>query len=143
MPRSRLRGRCGDRSRRPSRYRDRAASRGISSVVAWLGVPFFQEGILVWVSVKPGPARGAERTVQVMLGESFATKIYAAGRQIESAGKTKAAPWGLPFGRCSTLKLMAEREGFEPSRELAPPTRLAGECLQPLGHLSGHCRPRL
>src|SRR2546423_4528601 len=30
----------------------------------------------------------------------------------------------------------AEREGFEPSRELAPPTRLAGECLQPLGHLS-------
>jgi glutathione S-transferase len=31
----------------------------------------------------------------------------------------------------------AEREGFEPSRELAPPTRLAGECLQPLGHLSG------
>ncbi len=33
---------------------------------------------------------------------------------------------------------LAEREGFEPSRELAPPTRLAGECLQPLGHLSGH-----
>ena len=31
----------------------------------------------------------------------------------------------------------AEREGFEPARELAPPTRLAGECLQPLGHLSG------
>src|SRR3954467_11105642 len=31
----------------------------------------------------------------------------------------------------------AEREGFEPSRELTPPTRLAGECLQPLGHLSG------
>jgi D-serine deaminase-like pyridoxal phosphate-dependent protein len=32
---------------------------------------------------------------------------------------------------------LTEREGFEPSRELAPPTRLAGECLQPLGHLSG------
>ena len=31
----------------------------------------------------------------------------------------------------------AERAGFEPARELAPPTRLAGECLQPLGHLSG------
>src|SRR5919198_4497272 len=29
-----------------------------------------------------------------------------------------------------------ERAGFEPARELAPPTRLAGECLQPLGHLS-------
>ncbi len=38
---------------------------------------------------------------------------------------------------CSVL-VLAEREGFEPSRELAPPTRLAGECLQPLGHLSGY-----
>ena len=37
----------------------------------------------------------------------------------------------------ATSGLRAEREGFEPSRELAPPTRLAGECLQPLGHLSG------
>jgi site-specific DNA recombinase len=41
------------------------------------------------------------------------------------------------FGRVSNKSLLAEREGFEPSRELAPPTRLAGECLQPLGHLSG------
>ncbi len=40
-------------------------------------------------------------------------------------------------GRGSKKELLAEREGFEPSRELAPPTRLAGECLQPLGHLSG------
>jgi hypothetical protein len=32
-----------------------------------------------------------------------------------------------------------EREGFEPSMEFDPHTRLAGECLQPLGHLS----PRL
>ena len=40
-------------------------------------------------------------------------------------------------GRGSNMELLAEREGFEPSRELAPPTRLAGECLQPLGHLSG------
>src|SRR5437868_13446130 len=30
----------------------------------------------------------------------------------------------------------AERAGFEPAMELAPHTRLAGECLQPLGHLS-------
>src|SRR5215213_6389205 len=30
-----------------------------------------------------------------------------------------------------------ERAGFEPAREREPPTRLAGECLQPLGHLSG------
>ena len=32
----------------------------------------------------------------------------------------------------------AEREGFEPSIEREPDTRLAGECLQPLGHLSRH-----
>ena len=31
---------------------------------------------------------------------------------------------------------MAERVGFEPTRGFNPPTRLAGECLQPLGHLS-------
>ncbi len=29
-----------------------------------------------------------------------------------------------------------ERAGFEPAKELSPLTRLAGECLQPLGHLS-------
>jgi hypothetical protein len=34
---------------------------------------------------------------------------------------------------------MAEREGFEPSMEFNPHTRLAGECLQPLGHLSRDC----
>ena len=32
---------------------------------------------------------------------------------------------------------MAEREGFEPSVGVSPHTRLAGEHLQPLGHLSG------
>src|SRR4051794_21368127 len=31
----------------------------------------------------------------------------------------------------------AERAGFEPAMEREPHTRLAGECLQPLGHLSG------
>ncbi len=31
---------------------------------------------------------------------------------------------------------MAEREGFEPSVEYNPHTRLAGGCLRPLGHLS-------
>jgi hypothetical protein len=30
-----------------------------------------------------------------------------------------------------------ERAGFEPAIEVSPHTRLAGECLQPLGHLSG------
>ena len=31
---------------------------------------------------------------------------------------------------------MAEREGFEPSMGVKPHTPLAGERLQPLGHLS-------
>ncbi len=35
---------------------------------------------------------------------------------------------------------MAEREGFEPSRPVSQPTRLAGERLQPLGHLSARER---
>jgi site-specific DNA recombinase len=33
---------------------------------------------------------------------------------------------------------MAERAGFEPAMEFNPHTRLAGECLQPLGHLSSN-----
>ena len=35
---------------------------------------------------------------------------------------------------------MAEREGFEPSVEVSPHTRLAGEHLRPLGHLSSRRR---
>ncbi len=34
------------------------------------------------------------------------------------------------------FSMMAEREGFEPSKENNPLTRLAGERLRPLGHLS-------
>ncbi len=58
----------------------------------------------------------------------------------------------LSYGRAPTKIIpkttcsMAERAGFEPARELAPPTRLAGGCLRPLGHLSATayilpCRP--
>jgi hypothetical protein len=36
----------------------------------------------------------------------------------------------------SIYEQMAERAGFEPAMEFNPHTRLAGECLQPLGHLS-------
>jgi hypothetical protein len=39
-------------------------------------------------------------------------------------------------GPCSHFDKMAERAGFEPAMEREPHTRLAGECLQPLGHLS-------
>jgi hypothetical protein len=40
------------------------------------------------------------------------------------------------WGRGSQSMQMAERAGFEPAMEFNPHTRLAGECLQPLGHLS-------
>jgi hypothetical protein len=40
------------------------------------------------------------------------------------------------WGRGSYIEQMAERAGFEPAMEFDPHTRLAGECLQPLGHLS-------
>ena len=48
-------------------------------------------------------------------------------------------------GRGSYFEQMAERAGFEPAMEFNPHTRLAGECLQPLGHLSlgslgGQCK---
>ena len=36
----------------------------------------------------------------------------------------------------SIYEVLAERAGFEPAMEFDPHTRLAGECLQPLGHLS-------
>jgi hypothetical protein len=38
---------------------------------------------------------------------------------------------------------LAEREGFEPSEEVSPLTRLAGEHLRPLGHLSGEAKRKI
>ena len=34
------------------------------------------------------------------------------------------------------MTIMAEKEGFEPSRQLSHPTPLAGEPLRPLGYFS-------
>ena len=41
-----------------------------------------------------------------------------------------------PGALCSWAFSATERAGFEPAMEFDPHTRLAGECLQPLGHLS-------
>ena len=49
----------------------------------------------------------------------------------------KKTPTPVFRGRGSDKNKMAERAGFEPAMEISPHTRLAGECLQPLGHLSG------
>ena len=42
----------------------------------------------------------------------------------------------LSYGRMGVVQCRAERAGFEPAMGVEPHTRLAGECLQPLGHLS-------
>jgi hypothetical protein len=50
----------------------------------------------------------------------------------------------FPRTDISIYEQLAERAGFEPAMEFNPHTRLAGECLQPLGHLSlgsdGQCK---
>jgi site-specific DNA recombinase len=82
----------------------------------------------------------------VLLADGFAEDVLAEVVQIGSLSAQKEDGPGGPssetnapnFETGSNFEVLAEREGFEPSRELAPPTRLAGECLQPLGHLSGH-----
>src|SRR6185436_2409526 len=50
-----------------------------------------------------------------------------------------------PVGRCPRCRdhlrarRLAERRGFEPPDQFYPINRLAGGCLQPLGHLSNTC----
>jgi hypothetical protein len=58
---------------------------------------------------------------------------------VQAATPTNAegGPYEPPSdARCSIFVKLAERAGFEPAMEFNPHTRLAGECLQPLGHLS-------
>ena len=60
---------------------------------------------------------------------------------IRTTGRNKAAPVicrNLVYHKAGLH--LAEREGFEPSRPVSQPTRLAGERLQPLGHLSARGR---
>jgi site-specific DNA recombinase len=70
-----------------------------------------------------------------------AEKAPQNGQKRPKAGKNKDfGPKNDPDpdfrGRGSYIEQMAERAGFEPAMEFNPHTRLAGECLQPLGHLS-------
>ena len=53
-------------------------------------------------------------------------------------GNSGVVIWGPILSAPATSSTPgAERAGFEPAKECEPLTRLAGECLQPLGHLSG------
>jgi site-specific DNA recombinase len=86
---------------------------------------------------------GAELTepYAVLLADDLVPGVLAEAEAIAASESSKDDPEGPSSADVSYFVKMAEREGFEPSRELAPPTRLAGECLQPLGHLSGHPTP--
>src|ERR1044072_4139552 len=57
-------------------------------------------------------------------------------RRIRHGGSKRKRARAFVFGGGFHKSLRAEREGFEPSRGLAPPTRFAGESLEPLGPLS-------
>ncbi len=60
-----------------------------------------------------------------------------AGNKTEAPTKNRAGSADeRSAGPVSIYEQMAERAGFEPAMEFNPHTRLAGECLQPLGHLS-------
>ncbi len=79
----------------------------------------------------------ADDLVPGVLAEVEAITATAAAEQdAKKASESQiASPKPLAAG-CSYFDVMAERAGFEPAMEFNPHTRLAGECLQPLGHLS-------
>jgi hypothetical protein len=88
---------------------------------------------------------GAELTepYALLLSDGLAEGVMAEVEAILArAADEKRAPESQsaalePFAAgCSYVDQMAERAGFEPAMEFNPHTRLAGECLQPLGHLS-------
>src|SRR5205823_10798985 len=93
-----------------------------------------------WSAGRAGAARGMDAAV--VWSEPFPEMAAQAPAPPIRASRANA-PIVLEvrlIGDSSLVCLQAERAGFEPARELAPPTRLAGECLQPLGHLSGRLR---
>jgi site-specific DNA recombinase len=91
---------------------------------------------------------GAELTppYALLLVEDLFERAEAEARAIRANSKTttrnragsgfESLPEALHPGPVSIYEQMAERAGFEPAMEFNPHTRLAGECLQPLGHLS-------
>jgi site-specific DNA recombinase len=85
---------------------------------------------------------GAELTepYALLLAEGLFEQAEAEARALKTGGSTRnrtRSAEALCSGPVSIYVQMAERAGFEPAMEFDPHTRLAGECLQPLGHLSG------
>jgi site-specific DNA recombinase len=73
-----------------------------------------------------------------LLAEDFLGRLEADLRNMRiTRQKARKRPSGaLSDPDFSIFFKLAERAGFEPAMEFNPHTRLAGECLQPLGHLS-------
>jgi hypothetical protein len=80
---------------------------------------------------------------KILLEKRLVPQLKRATRQLSSANAEDGSS-EPPSGAVSIFVKLAERAGFEPAMEFNPHTRLAGECLQPLGHLSkcseGQCK---
>src|SRR3979490_755515 len=74
-------------------------------------------------------ARLVRRQARVGRGGTQSSLAHLPTGARAGAPPTKPVKWPL-------AKAKTERAGFEPAMEFDPHTRLAGECLQPLGHLS-------
>jgi site-specific DNA recombinase len=88
---------------------------------------------VVWIS-------GVELTepYALLLTEGLFEQAETEARALKAGTQRNRArsATALDSGPVSIYEQMAERAGFEPAMEFNPHTRLAGECLQPLGHLS-------
>ncbi len=88
---------------------------------------------VVWIS-------GVELTepYALLLSEGLFERAETEARALRAGTKRNRArsTEALCSDPVSIYEQMAERAGFEPAMEFNPHTRLAGECLQPLGHLS-------
>src|SRR5450755_3648955 len=78
--------------------------------------------------VRPGRPHGGPGSVTSFAGASPTTPPITR--------VSWSAPASAPTARRRATLTLTERAGFEPAKECEPLTRLAGECLQPLGHLS-------
>src|SRR2546430_11899314 len=67
----------------------------------------------------------------------FPCEVAVGADDLSLALAREAGASSLGSNEPNACLLRAERAGFEPAKDVAALTRLAGECLQPLGHLSG------
>ncbi len=82
----------------------------------------------------------------LLLSEGLFEQVEAEARAIAAGASTQnragSTADACSAGPVSIYEQMAEREGFEPSNEVAPVTRFPVAPVQPLRHLSGmHCSP--